>query len=129
MNTARLTIAIGIATAGRRETVMEAVALLKRQTRLPDILAICPLPSDNISQQDFAGFPANIIVVSGPRGLCAQRNTILPVISDADVVIFFDDDFIAHARYLENIEAIFQSHTDVSGVTGSLLADGAKEPV
>ena len=128
MNAPRLKIAIGIATAGRRETLMESVAILKRQIRLPDILAICPLASDNVGQSDFADFPATTSVVIGPKGLCAQRNMILSIVPDADVIIFFDDDFIADPNYLANIEKIFLSNPDVGATTGHLLADDATGP-
>jgi succinoglycan biosynthesis transport protein ExoP len=121
-------ITIGIATAGRRELLIETLRLLKLQTRPPDSLIICPLPSDSIDGPDFDPFPGRTTIVHGPSGLCAQRNMILSAAIDTDIILFFDDDFLADPEYLANSEAIFANHPDVTGLTGDILADGAKGP-
>lgn len=124
----RLRIAIGIATAGRRELLTQTVEFLKCQTRPPDLLVICPLPSDGTDQNAFADFPCPALVRSGPVGLCAQRNMILSIVDTADIIVFFDDDYLPAPNYLEVLEDIFLSNGDVSGSTGVLLADDAKGP-
>jgi len=123
-----LRIAIGIATAGRRDIVKQTVLLLQNQTRLPDLLLACPLPRDNLSERDFPECSFPIVVTSGPVGLCAQRNEILARAVDCDVIVFFDDDFLAEPHYLEQLENIFQTETDVVGATGKLLADDVTGP-
>jgi hypothetical protein len=124
----KLNIVVGIATSGRREVLAQAIALLATQSRLPDALVICPVVAEDIDDLSLKEFPRPARVVSGPLGLPAQRNKILSVVTDADIIVFFDDDFLADARYLENLEAIFLGHPDVVAVTGDLLADGAKGP-
>jgi hypothetical protein len=128
MITSPLRIAVGIATAGRRDIVRQAVDFLKCQGRLPDLLIVCPLPSDRIEQDDFSGFPAPVIVTSGPVGLCAQRNAILAEASSADVIVFFDDDFLPDPNYLNTLEEIFVAGHDICASTGVLLADDATGP-
>ena len=124
----KLNIVVGIATSGRREVLAQAIALLATQSRLPDALVICPVVAEDVDDLSLKEFPRPARVVSGPRGLPAQRNKILSVVTDADIIVFFDDDFLADARYLENLEAIFLGHPDVVAITGDLLADGAKGP-
>src|SRR5690242_694009 len=112
-----LRIAVGIATAGRRDIVPQTVAYLRNQTRSPDLLVICPLVTDKISDRDFPDCPFDVVVTSGPVGLCAQRNAILTKASDCDVIIFFDDDFLAEPHYLEQLEKLFQAEPDVCAAT------------
>jgi GT2 family glycosyltransferase len=128
MTASGLKIAVGIATAGRREILYEATQLLTAQKRPPDFLIVCPLPSDGVDRAMFDQLPAQTTVVSGPTGLCAQRNMILAAAQDADIIVFFDDDFLADPEYLANLEAIFSTNPDVTALTGHLLADGAHGP-
>ena len=123
-----LRIAVGIATAGRRDIAPQTVALLRNQTRLPDIVVVCPLVSDEINDGDFLDLPFDVLVTSGPVGLCAQRNAILEKVADHDLIIFFDDDYIAEPHYLERLEKLFQSEPDVCAATGLLLADDVTGP-
>jgi hypothetical protein len=123
-----LKIAVGIATAGRKQILVKTTELLKQQKRLPDLLVICPLPSDDIELTMFEGFPFPVTVVRGPSGLCAQRNMILSAVPDTDIIVFFDDDFLPDSEYLANLEATFLAHPDVTALTGHLLADGAQGP-
>jgi len=124
----RLNLAVGIATVGRREVLAQTIDFLARQSRLPDQLVICSVSRDDIDQEALERFPSPSLVVLAPLGLPAQRNRILAAISDADVVIFLDDDFLANCRYLANLESIFLANSDVVGATGHILADGATGP-
>ena len=121
----KLNIVVGIATSGRREILAQAVALLAEQTRLPDRLLICPVAAKDVDDLSLKEFPRPSAVVSGPLGSSAQRNKILASVREADVIVFFDDDYFPDVRYIENLEKIFLARPDVVGVTGFLLADGA----
>jgi len=128
MAPSRLKIAVGIATAGRREVVQQTIGFLRNQTRLPDLLVACPLVSDKLSDRDFPDFPFPVVVTSGPVGLCAQRNAILAKAADCDLSVFFDDDFIAESHYLQELEKTFLNNPDVVAATGFMLADDVTGP-
>jgi GT2 family glycosyltransferase len=66
--------------------------------------------------------------IFAPRGLTRQRNAILQEGSGFDIIVFFDDDFLALPNYLENIERVFFAHPDVAMVTGEVIADGIIGP-
>jgi hypothetical protein len=67
-------------------------------------------------------------VTSGPVGLCAQRNAILAKAADCDLIVFFDDDFIAESHYLQELEKTFLNNPDVVAATGFMLADDVTGP-
>jgi GT2 family glycosyltransferase len=126
MKAKALNLIVGIATSGRREILSRGIENLSRQTRLPDCLVVCPIVLEDVDTTSLKKFPVPTVVVNGPAGLPAQRNRILSAAAQADIIVFFDDDFFADPRYLENIERIFVEHSDVVAVTGVLLADGAQ---
>jgi Glycosyl transferase family 2 len=128
MPAGKLDIVVGIATSGRREVLAQNIATLAEQTRLPDRLVICPVGEEDVDESSLRGFPMPSLVVRGPVGLPAQRNKILAAVTKADIVVFFDDDFLADPRYIENLENIFIGRADVVAVTGFLIADGARGP-
>jgi GT2 family glycosyltransferase len=72
-------------------------------------------------------YPGKARVFYGPIGLPHQRNVLLDA-TDADVVIFFDDDFLPSVDYVAEVEALFAAHPKVVVCTGKLLADGAVGP-
>jgi GT2 family glycosyltransferase len=128
MQDRRLNIAVGIATKGRREVLTTTIDLLARQTRLPDRLVICPAASTDLDEDSLKRFPAPTSVVTGAIGTCAQRNQILVTANEADVIVFFDDDFFADSCYLANLEETFLAHPKIVAATGYLLADDTKGP-
>lgn len=124
----RLNIAVGIATSGRRKILSRTLDLISQQTRLPDSLVICPAVSEDMDPESIERFPFSTAVRLGRRGLTAQRNVILSVAGDADIIVFFDDDFFPQADYLAEVEKIFVLNTDVVAVTGRPMRDGANGP-
>ena len=123
-----LRIAVGIATAGRKAVLSVALDLLARQSRLPDVLVICPAVAEDLETGLVDRLPFPTVVRSGKRGLTAQRNTILSAAADADVIVFFDDDYFPQLNYLEQVERIFLGHADVVALTGRPMRDGANGP-
>ncbi len=120
-----LRIGIGIATCGRPQVLSETLGALKQQTRLPDAIGVCApsrLDTGDLSQQE------NVRILIGPNGLCRQRNAILEALIDFDIVIFFDDDFVPEAQYIEKLVDLFKADTTIVMATGSLLADGILGP-
>jgi GT2 family glycosyltransferase len=123
-----LDISIGIATVGRRDVLSVTIKQLAKQIRLPDRLYICPASPDDLDLSCLETFPAPYEVVNGSRGLTHQRNVILRRAATADIIVFFDDDFLADPRYLAETEQLFMSEADVVIATGRVLADGATGP-
>jgi GT2 family glycosyltransferase len=124
---AKLNLAIGIATAGRREVLSATLDIIARQTRQSDRIVICPADSEDVDPASLKSFP-NSEIVSGARGLCSQRNAILQALPDAEIVVFFDDDFLPAPDYLAEVERLFQHMPDVVAATGKVLADGIGGP-
>lgn len=120
-----LQIQVVIATVGRADLVRRTVDLLADQSRRPDgVLVVGAEPSDIAGLSDS---PINPELALTARGLCNQRNHGLDLIAGrADVVIFFDDDFVAAPDYLAAVERIFAEHDDIVGITGNLVADGVR---
>lgn len=123
-----LKIAVGIATAGRRMILAETLFELARQTRLPDILFVCPAAETDFDATLTAQLPYPLQVVKGPRGSSAQRNAILDVAQGYDVIMFFDDDFLALPSYLGELEQCFAEHPSIVAATGRVIADGITGP-
>ena len=124
----KLNIVVGIATAGRRKLLSQTISLLAEQTRPADRLVICPVAADDVDEFSIKNFPGSTVIVSDKKGLPAQRNRILASVTGDDIIVFFDDDYFADARYIENLEKLFLAYPEVVGATGFLLADGAQGP-
>jgi hypothetical protein len=124
----RLRIAVGIATAGRRTIVGYTLDLIAQQTRLPDILIVCPAVPEDLDAAALQHLPFETAVRIGKRGLTAQRNQILSAAETADVIVFFDDDFFPQLNYLAEIERLFLDHAEVVAITGRPIVDGANGP-
>jgi len=121
-------IVIGIATAGRREQVSLTLQQLAGQLQLPRRIVVCPAGADDLDEAALPALGCPIDVVRGPRGLTAQRNTILAACTDADVVIFFDDDYYPAPDYVQQVAALFAAHPDIVVATNHPVRDGATGP-
>lgn len=119
-------IAVIIASLGRRNVVADLLEALNRQSRRADrILIAVTKPDDapSVSQVDGAE------VLISPIGSCAQRNAGLDQVGEsADIIVFFDDDFVPAPDYFEQLEKFFQNHPEAAGVTGNVLEDGVTGP-
>lgn len=116
-----LRAAVVMASAGRPELLSAVFGGLAVQT-VASFTAITSVPDEKSLPADI---PAIWRVVSGTRGLAAQRNAGLDAIEDADIVFFFDDDAVIREDYLENGLQFFADHPNVAGITGRVLLDGA----
>jgi hypothetical protein len=124
----RLKMVVGIATAGRRETLSNALRQLGLQSRPPDLLVVCPAKPEDCDEAVLERLPFPTQLVRGPIGLTNQRNTILSVCENNDVIAFFDDDFYADPAYLAEAEKLLLRRQDVVGITGRPVADGNLTP-
>ena len=123
-----MTIAVAYATTGRRDTLTDTVKALLHQRRMPDAVGICPGKPDDVDRVALAALALGVIYAQAPIGLCAQRNALLDLFGNADIVVFLDDDFIMAPNYLAECEALFLAHPNVVMVTGHVIADGIIGP-
>lgn len=124
---AALSASVVIATRGRPDVVSATVRhLLNTQTVKPHKLIVsCVDPVDAGDLIDVDG----VEIIIGPGGLAAQRNSGLAALpADSDIIVFFDDDFVAEPDWLKQAVQIFQDESSVVGFTGGVLADGIKGP-
>lgn len=117
-------IIVGIATAGRREVLSETLEHLTRQDRKPDAILVCPSSPDDVDLDFVKSLTLEITLVTGSKGSCAQRNAILDRTGTADVIVFFDDDFLPRNDFLAELETLFKNEPDIAVATGTVLADG-----
>lgn len=120
-------IAAVVATRGRPEVVTQTVLhLLAHQSLKPDsVIVSCIDPAD---AGDLQG-RNDVVVLTGPAGLAAQRNTALANLPPAtEIVAFFDDDFVAHKDWLATAAQTFRDEASIVAFTGRVLADGATGP-
>ncbi len=122
-----LKIAIGIATTGRPDVLAEAIAFLSRQTRRADALLICPAREGDVNESRLVEYGAPVSIIRGPIGSSIQRNALIDA-SDADVMVFFDDDFLPADDFLAEMEAQFIADPELAVLTGNVLVDGAHGP-
>jgi len=118
-----LKIFVVVATVGRAEVTRRTVDRLALQTRRPDgVVVVGAQPSDIEGVAEARGAPECVL---GERGLCNQRNRSLELIGDrADIIIFFDDDYVAAEDFVEQTERLFSERPGLVGATGRLIADG-----
>lgn len=118
-----LRIFVAIATVGRAELARRTVDMLADQSRPADGVVVASVtPRDVAGVEQARGNPE---IVFSEKGLCRQRNRALQVLEGrADIVVFFDDDFIPAPDYIANVERIFRMNPQIVGITGDLLADG-----
>lgn len=120
-------VTVLVASLGRPEALADLLAALAGQTRPPArVLLSLTSPADAPAQVP-EGLPVEIF--TGPAGSCAQRNAALDRIApDCDLIFFCDDDYLPSRFALERATAFMARHSEVSGATGKLLADGIDGP-
>lgn len=119
-------IYVGIATRGRPSVLCSVVDHLGSQTMRPEAIVVsCTAASDVGPLVD----DPRVTVLIGPAGLARQRNAILDHLpADADTVVFFDDDFVAHPDWIAAAHRVFHLDERTACVTGHVVADGIKGP-
>lgn len=121
-------IAVVVATRGRAAEVVVLLDMLARGMHRPDHVVIV-----GAAPSDWAGAEASplapVTLVSAP-GLPSQRNAgidhLRGLAHPPEIVVFFDDDFRPHPRWLDGALAEFDADDDVVALTGTVLADGAR---
>lgn len=122
-----LTIAVAIATAGRRDILTQTITFLNNQSRKPDEFLVCPSRPEDVDAEGLSAYRGTVRILPGPVGLPHQRN-VLVAAAKADIIVFFDDDFLPAANYLAEVERLFAENADIMVATGYVIADGARGP-
>ncbi len=120
-------VAVIYATLGRAPIMHLAVARMFDQTDPPDAIIVSACREEDVAGMDRSD--PRLKVIFSPAGMTAQRNAGLALVDASfDVVVFFDDDFVASRYWLAGVKAIFAAYQDVAVVTGAVLKDGIKTP-
>lgn len=122
-----LKIAVAIPTAGRAGILSRTLRVVAEQSRLPDELLICPARVEDLEVSALDVYSGKYLICHGAVGLTSQRNLMLRS-TDADVVVFFDDDFIPARDYVAEVESLFEAYPTIMMATGNVLADGITGP-
>jgi glycosyltransferase involved in cell wall biosynthesis len=122
----RCRIVVGLPTRGRASILCETLSDLERQTRRADAIIVCGAEASDL-EGVAEGFPAVTLLTSKP-GLTTQRNAIIDAATDADILVFFDDDFLPDPTYLANVERHMTADPHLVVTTGRVVADGIGGP-
>ncbi len=118
-------VAVVVATRGRPAVVTQTVKyLLETQTVAPDCVIV-----STVERADAGNLlhDPRVTVITGKMGLPTQRNNGLAHLPKGiDVVVFFDDDFVADPGWLATALTVFCDESRVVGFTGRVVADGIK---
>ena len=120
-------VAVVIATRGRPEVVNQILyRITQGQTYKPETVIVSCTSHEDIASTDR--WP-DIKILIGPAGLAAQRNTALNDLPESiEIVIFFDDDFVPAAEWIEVAVRSFCFDKNIVGFTGTVILDGIKGP-
>jgi GT2 family glycosyltransferase len=116
-----LKAAVVLASAGRSGLLRDAMMNVDRLDG-EGITRLVSVPDEESLPE---AVPSGWQVVTGTRGLAAQRNAALAVLDGIDVVFFFDDDAVVREDYLVQGLRFFVVHPEAVGLTGRVLIDGA----
>lgn len=121
------TPAVVLASAGRPALLAEALRTCSAQ-RDVEFVGVVSVPDESSLPADRSPL-TGWRVVTGVRGLAAQRNAGIDALNetdpDVDIVAFFDDDAVLRPDYLANAVRFLAEHPEVLGLTGRVLLDGA----
>jgi GT2 family glycosyltransferase len=116
-------LAVIVATLSRPAETAILLTHLSRQTLLPSQIVLSVESTADLPDH----VPPGCDIIMGPRSLTAQRNRGLErVLGHADIVVFFDDDFVPADDALAGIARLFTDNPDIAGATGEVLSDGVK---
>ena len=121
----RLSLAVIIATAGRKELVARLLSYIAGLPSLPDEIILAVADRSHLPEGSWPSLRVSVVV--GDLGSSAQRNAALDdALGRFDVLTFLDDDFIPADDYLEGVRRAFADHPGWAVVMGNVVRDGVK---
>jgi GT2 family glycosyltransferase len=118
-------LAVIIATAGRKEIAAQTINSLAVRKSIPSLVIVVGANEKDLP--DFSGespFQVELLVAS-TKGLPFQRNFgICRLPASIEFVTFLDDDMEVHDDYCAEVENVFRSVPQVAGFSGCILANG-----
>ena len=85
-------------------------------------------PADNVIVFAAEEASPGALLLLVELGLPRQRNAVIEAAADADIVVFFDHDFLPDPAYLAAIEQHTVADSRSAVATGVLPADGITRP-
>lgn len=121
-----LKIAVVVASLGRPVEVRQLLDRLRLQTLKPSLVVLSVTKTSDIPEQ----LEDDVRVLMGTPGSSVQRNRGIDIAlaDEADVVIFFDDDYVPTIGAVELFCRVLHDNPDVVGVNGTVIADGIHGP-
>lgn len=123
-----LPVIVGIATTGRPGILKETLHHMAALTDQPDRVILSIAQDSDANLTDIGELPYPFEVLMSPKGLCAQRNTLLDAVPADSILLFLDDDFLIADGFIAATRAVFEEEPDVVMATGTVLADGILGP-
>ena len=123
-----------VATKGRPNEAAKLLTHIGSQYKRPDMIVVVGTVHSDVALVS-AGLPYLIdtsIILSASAGITVQRNEGIRwainnnFLNRNTVVIFFDDDFRPAPDWIEQCLLLMNSNTDIAGLSGLVLADGAQ---
>lgn len=101
------------------------LAHLDGQTRPPDAVVVSAPDAGHVPSYKPRTYALSVVL--GASGLCAQRNRAMQdVMPWADIITFFDDDFLPADDYIDRLVGHFRRFDDVAAIMGQAAVDGAR---
>jgi GT2 family glycosyltransferase len=121
------TVVVIIPTLGRAELTTRTVERLSRQSHRPHrVIVVGVTPADVVGLEALQPW---VEVHFAPKGSCSQRNFAIDLVEgEADILAFFDDDFVPSDDFFAQAVRLFATHDDIVGACGRIIADGASGP-
>jgi GT2 family glycosyltransferase len=118
-------LAIVIATTGRKEIVEQTIKSLALRKSVPLVVVVV-----GASQADLPALSKELpfqveLKVAPVKGSAIQRNHgIRGLLVSIEFVVFLDDDMEVHENYCAEVENVFRSAPEIAGFSGHIMANG-----
>jgi GT2 family glycosyltransferase len=119
------TVGVVIATAARRQIVVDTILSLARLKSVPGCVVVVGSSAKDLPDIDCKlPFPLHLLV-SSQMGSAIQRNQgVRKIGGTVKYVSFLDDDMEVHQDYFMEVERVFDSDHRIAGFSGMIVVNG-----